>query len=321
MKNNYFIIILSILLLSLYSCNGGADDKKRGAIDSVRIEGIPEALKKHLSEQDSLSREMVAKIDTITSQLSISKKKIDDLQAEITRIQEPGQVLACIALAALLLSLIALTLAFVKTRNTLDKKKAKVFINEYLEECYDNPQTSIGKIKTIDAHVQGIESRLRNKYPDKQGTTANSSNNEFEKRLTDLERIVNLKNLRNGNSNNSSYDSPTPKEERQTKFESIKYAYSKINTSNYFVDLVDSKQETCVFSITFIGDDRGEFNIISLDKLKSRNGWQDVVEATGDCTMAEANSYDVIELGQCKKMEDNESTWEVTRKLKIKIRR
>ena len=319
MKNYYYIIILSSLLLSLSSCNRGAEDNKMETNESVSIEGIPEALKKHLSEQDSLSREMVAKIDSITLQLSSSKKQIESLQAEVMRIQEPGQILACIALVALLLSLAAFIFAFVKTRNALDKKKAESFINDYLEKCYDNPNTSIGKIKTINAHVQGIESRIRSKYSDYQGTTDNSSINEFEKRLTDLERIVNLKNQRNSISASSSNENFTPKQEQITKSESAKFGYANINTSNYFMDLLDSKQETCVFSIKFKGDDRGEFNIISLDKLKSRNGWQDVVEATGDCTMAEAKSFDVLELGQCKKIDAN--SWEIIKKLRIKIHR
>ena len=320
MKKLIFLFLSSMFLLSIVSCNHGTDDGQAGIKDSFNIAGIPEVLKKRLTEQDSLSREMVAKIDSITIQLSNSKKQIESLQGEIKRIQEPGQVLACIALVALLLSLIALVLAFIRTRNTLDKKKAKDFLNEYLEDSYDNPNTAFGKIKTLNAHVLGIESRMRPRSSDNQGSSVGHSDlNDLEKRLTDLERIIKLKDQRNETPKPSSYDTGTPKVERQAKQESTKVGYANINTSNYFVDLLDSKQETCVFTITFKGSEQGEFNIISLDKLKSRNGWQDVVEATGDCTMAEANSYDVLGLGQCKKIEDN--TWEVTRKLRIKIRK
>lgn len=315
-----FLFLSSMFILSIVSCNHGTDDSQAGTKDSFNIAGISEALKKHLTEQDSLSREMVAKIDSITIQLSNSKKQIESLQDEVKKIQEPGQVLACITLVALLLSLIALGIAFVRTRNTLDKKKAKFFINEYIEECYDDPNTTIGKIKNLNARVKGIESRTRQTPIDNQGTSTNNSDiNDFEKRLADLERIANLKNQRNDTQKLSSSDTNKQKAERQTKQEGTKVAYANINTSNYFVDLLNSKQETCVFTITLKGTDQGEFNIISLDKLKSRNGWQDVVEATGDCTMAEANSYDVIGLGQCKKIEDN--AWEVTRKLRIKIRK
>lgn len=320
MKKLIFLVLSSMFLLSIVSCNHGTDDDQSGTKDSFNIAGIPEALKKRLTEQDSLSREMVAKIDSITIQLSNSRKQIESLQSEVKKIQEPGQVLACIAIVALFLSLIALVLTFVRTRNTLNKKKAKDYINGYLEESYDNPNTAFGKIKTLSAHIQGIESRMRPRYSDNQGSSLGHSElSDLEKRVTDLERIMKLKDQRNDTQKPSSYDTGTPKVERLAKQESTKVGYANINTSNYFVDLVDSKQETCVFTITFKGQEQGEFNIISLDKLKSRNGWQDVVEATGDCTMAEANSYDVLGLGQCKKIEDN--TWEVTRKLRIKIRK
>jgi len=317
MKNLIFLFISSIFLLSIVSCNHGREDDQSGSKDSFNIAGIPEALKKRLTEQDSLSREMVAKIDSITIQLCNSKKQIESLQSEVKKIQEPGQVLACIALVALFLSLIALVLILIRTRNTLNKKKAKDYINGYLEESYDNPNTAFGKIKTLSAHVQGIESRMRPRYSDNQGlSVVNFDLSDLEKRVTDLERIIRLKDQRNDTPKFFSYDMGAPKSERQV---STKVGYANINTSNYFVDLVDSKQETCVFVITFKGPEQGEFDIISLDKLKSRNGWQDVVAATGDCTMAEANSYEVLGFGQCKKIEDN--TWEVTRKLRIKIRK
>ena len=110
-----------------------------------------------------------------------------------------------------------------------------------------------------------------------------------------------------------------PQEDTHNTNSSTKIGYANINSGVYFMELFDYKQETCVFTINFKGEDRGEFDIISLDKLKSRNGWQEVVEATGNCTLAEANEFTRLDCGKCRKIDSN--VWEVTQKLKIKIRK
>ena len=97
----------------------------------------------------------------------------------------------------------------------------------------------------------------------------------------------------------------------------IKTGYAKLNSQNYFVEIFDSYQEGCVYKISFKSDGKGEFDLITLDKIKSRNGWQDVIEYDGPCTMAEATSYKLGRPGIIEKI-DNQ-TWEVKQKLKIKI--
>lgn len=74
--------------------------------------------------------------------------------------------------------------------------------------------------------------------------------------------------------------------------------YANINSGNIFTKIFDSAQESCVFSIKFKSANKGEFNIISLDKIKSRNMWQEIVEYTG--SIEEATSFKIEDYGICE---------------------
>ena len=63
---------------------------------------------------------------------------------------------------------------------------------------------------------------------------------------------------------------------------------------------------------------KGRFNIISLDKIQSRNDWQQKIECSG-ISIKEASDFRIEEEGLCEKIEEN--TWQVTRPLKIKLRK
>ena len=74
-----------------------------------------------------------------------------------------------------------------------------------------------------------------------------------------------------------------------------------------------ANENTDVFETITVTE--GKFNIISLDKIKSRNGWQDVVEYKG--SIEDATTFQVEEFGICKKIDD--VTCQVTKKLKIRL--
>lgn len=320
MKHVVIVIVSCFLILFCQSCNQDSNSQVSSDRDA-KIEALSDTIKKHLIKQDSLYKELVGTFDSIAIQLSDSKIQIEQLKQNAEKAQEPRLVLICVAITALFLSLLTLLLVYFKTRNSLSKKKAEAFISDYLNNYRDDSKSYNEFIKKLDSRVWHLEKLMRQTSSNSQGEQINESYfPDLEKRLLKLERIVNSSNgVAKSVSHSYSFDHKSPLSEQKIDNGMTKVAYANINTGNFFVDLLDSKQETCVFSISFKKDDYGEFNIISLDKLKSRNGWQEVVEATGDCTLAEANSYDVLEKGQCKNIEAN--TWEVTRKLKIKIRK
>ena len=110
-----------------------------------------------------------------------------------------------------------------------------------------------------------------------------------------------------------SYDRQDVSCQREPEY--LRAGYAFINSGSYFTKILDSAQEGCVFSIKFKSATKGEFTIISLDKIKSRNGWQEIVEYTG--SIEDANSFKVEELGICET--SDKETWQVTKKLKIRL--
>lgn len=98
----------------------------------------------------------------------------------------------------------------------------------------------------------------------------------------------------------------------------MRVGYAKVNSSKYFVEIFNSQHEDCVYKINFVNKEEGEFDIISLSKIKTINDLKEVLDlASGSCLLNEASSHIVVERGRCKKIDDN--TWEVTKKLVIKV--
>ena len=95
-----------------------------------------------------------------------------------------------------------------------------------------------------------------------------------------------------------------------------KVGYAKVDTDIYFTTIYDSNQEGCVFKITFTSQSKGKFNIISLDKIQSRNDWQKKVECSG-VSIKEASDFRLEDEGICEKID--EINWKVTKPLKIRL--
>ena len=80
------------------------------------------------------------------------------------------------------------------------------------------------------------------------------------------------------------------------------------------IAVIDAKtQKVITGSISNI---KGKFNIISLDKIQSRNDWQQKVECSG-ISIKEASDFRVEDDGICEKIDEN--TWQVTNPLKIRL--
>ena len=98
--------------------------------------------------------------------------------------------------------------------------------------------------------------------------------------------------------------------------ESYGVRYAKNDADVYFMKIYESNQEGCVFKIELTSPTTGTFDIISLDKIRAMNGWQQKVECSG-ISIKDAPDYRVEEKGICEKIDNN--TWKVTKPLKIKL--
>lgn len=261
---------------------------------------------KTYSTKDSLKKELADEVKKLKDDVNLSKDKIENLTTKIDELDNPWSMQNTLVIGALFLSIASIIVALWVYKDQLNKNKAIQLINEFIDdnsllnipqrlsklegEVFSRTTSYSPKLSASNANTEQLQNRI------------NSLEDDFKKIKQQLEQSQNILN---------------GQPERIAVNQYSKNGYAKLNSANFFMEILESKQETCVFAISFKSQDKGEFDLISLDKIKSRNGWQDVIEYTGNCIMAEATNYSVEKKGVCKKYDID--TWEVTEKLKIKI--
>ena len=189
-------------------------------------------------------------------------------------------------------------------------KEEKVY--EIFEKCIDDSR----RIKELQVNVKKLMSTQRN-------SGSNLSNTSYapntDSRLRQLENqmsqvIAAINKMATSEHPMTPPRSDTPKPDIEAEYQKVGYAKNDMGT--YFTTIYGSNQEGCVFKISFISPIKGKFNIISLDKIQSRNDWQQKIECSG-ISIKEASDFRVEEEGLCEKIEEN--TWQVTKPLKIKL--
>ena len=303
MNKKFFIYIYFLIPIFCTSCEWFNDPEKQDKADVTKLEGISPALKQRLNEQDSLYSELVSKIDSLTAGLNQSKRDIEELQSEL---KSPSRILACLVLFALLLSIIAIVLSMIRTNKKVDKWEVKDVIKQVVKQVKDLEF----RMTRAEGDIKGIG----------KGSVPTSS--FVDKRLSDLDlRLSRIeKNDSSESSNRSLYVNQIPTNTvTNQESETNRKEYAKANSGKFLVQITDSQQEGCVYVINSINKEEGEFDIISLAKIKPVNDIMDVVElAPGSCSIENAMNYNVIEKGLCKKVE-GKPVWEVTKKLIIKV--
>ena len=290
MNKNLFIYIFLIVSVLFVSCNWPPEPEEQTSQDEKRSEVISDELRERFNEQDSLSRELVGKIDLFTSELRYSKMKVENLQSEVKELKTPGQLLAGIALFSLLLGIVAIVVAIIRTNKKVERWEVKDMLKQMYRE----------QIKDLEYRMTRAETNIKELDKDRSTLKSTPIDNSFDKRLIDLEkRMRRIEHYGTDKFSDSSYSHSSTASYVAHEPDMIKIGYAKVNSK-------------------FISKELGEFDIISLDKIKSINGIKDVVELTSDsCQLEEATNYNVIEKGRCKKAD--EKVWEVTKKLTIKV--
>lgn len=306
MNKKIIIYLFLFVPILMASCNLLGESEKNEDREIKTIEVFPDSVRKHIIEQDSLSRELISKIDTLTTELNNAKKEIEELHAGIKELKAPGRM----ALSSLIMSILAIILLIIRTNKKVDKWGVVDIVKPLIKEQTKGLEV---RIKSAEKNIERVDKATS----DAQSDPVTSS---IKNRLMDIEIKVNKMAEATAAPANSypSYTHSTIDSRESQVLEFPKTVYAKVNSNKYFVRIFDSKQEECVYTIKFTGQGEGEFDIISLDKIKSINDLKYVVELTPDsCLLEEATNYKVIEKGKCKKVEDK--YWEVTKKLRIKV--
>ena len=307
MKKAINIVVCLATILTLSSCDFFSEKQPvQDSVDSAAlVEGISQEIKNKIAAQDTLMNALVLKVDTLAQALSQAQKENAELKVQVAKLESPKSTWGYMTLASLVIAIIALVLSLLR----------KGISREKVDEIFSCNLDKSKRIAELKVAVSQLQSGLNS---NRASLSVNTSLQNLDARLRSVESYVSRLSSKANETQNSSNPSVTHRQEqlRQTKdLEYLRMGYANINSGNIFTKIFDSAQESCVFSIKFKSANKGEFNIISLDKIKSRNMWQEIVEYTG--SIEEATSFKIEDYGICEKYDD--VTWQVTKKLKIKL--
>ncbi len=304
MKKVYSLIVLTAVL-ALSSCSFFEDDKSSKGKDEIRtIVELPDSVKQKIAEQDTLMTELLNKVDTLTSELNLTKEETAELKEKIDELKSPKNTWAYISIGAFVLGLIALIISLLKPKGINEKQ-----VYEIVEKSLDESPRIKEKVNKL------LSSQRNNKMSNTSSSYAPNSDSrlrQLENQMAQVIEVINKKTIL-ASQPVSTRKEPVPSRKEN---EYQKVGYAKVDTDIYFTTIYESNQEGCVFKLTFTCQSKGKFNIIALDKIQSRNDWQKKVECSG-VSIKEATDFRLEDEGVCEKIDEN--TWKVTKPLKIRL--
>lgn len=304
MKKVYSLIVLTAIL-ALSSCSFFEDDKSSKGKDEIRtIVELPESVKQKIADQDTLMTELLNKVDTLTAELNLTKEENAELKEKIAELKSPKSTWAYISIGGFVLGLIALIISLLKPKGIREKR-----VYEIVKKSLDESR----RIKELQENVNNLLSSQRNnRMPNTSSSYAPNSDSRLRQLENQMAQVIKKITITTSQPVSTRKEPVSSRKENEYQ----KVGYAKVDIDIYFTTIYDSNQEGCVFKISFTSPIIGKFNIISLDKIQSRNDWQQKVECSG-CSIKEASDFRIEDDGICEKID--ESTWKVTKPLKIRL--
>lgn len=300
--------IVSILALFLFAA---CDDSNPVTIqpngDVAQVSLVADSLKEKITKQDTVMKVYVAKVDSLIQVQNDLNDEVYKLKNNIDEISFSGAWKICVILA-LVFSIIAigLFLWFTTSKDIVDVSNISKVLGlgdvRDVKLMKDNIDEITKKMKDIpsDSKTRNCQHKKANAYPS--SWEINQLKSEIDELKGQIAMLM------------SPAQAVLPEKDEQNGGNVL---YSGINNKQYFVNLQNSQSSESVFVINVNSNGRGTFNIIRLDKIQSRNNWQDVVELVGSkIAMKDAQDFKVKELGQCHEAGNG---WVVDKKLKISI--
>lgn len=309
MKKLLNFIVCSTAILALSSCSFFENEESPKDLTEVStIKELPDSLKKKIVEHDALMTELLNKVDTLTAELNTIKTENAELKEKLAELKSPRSIWAYVSICAFILGLIALIMALFKPKGIKEQK-----VYDIVKKCLDDSR----RIKELQVQVKNLLSLHHNNRTSQSGSSYEIGYDARLRRLeSQISRVVAVLNTNKDGMEKSVTQPSTDIHKPHREPEYQKIGYAKNDKDMYFTTIYDSNQEGCVFEISFTSPSKGKFNIISLDKIQSRNDWQQKVECSG-ISIKEASDFLVEDDGICEKIDEN--TWQVTKPLKIRL--
>ena len=282
-----------LITFAMTSCDFFGGSTVKPDLQDTNISAIDDSIKNKIIKQDSLYRGLVELVETLTDTLNTCKSQVAKLQLQVKKQKEPSWIWLSLTIVSLLLGVFAIAEILSSRGVYLRKEEVEKLIKEKLSK---EKQSS-----NFENYIRGII----HKHPNS-NTAKSVDANDFRRisdRLNSVEKKI--EELRMPVANSGNYIQQA----------SSKVIYAKLNTNEYFMEVQDHAGDGCVFRIESNSPDTGTFNIISIDKIKSKDALKSVVECHG-CKMSEAQHFKVMSLGECQKVD---GVWKMTKKLEIEI--
>ena len=299
MKKIQIFIALVIILFTFVACNDF--NKKSQLGEQITDEIINcESYTQNDSYQDSIKNIFsygVKDALKIMNKLNSDNAKVKE---RLNMLESKKKLKDYTSIISLLLSIIAIILLFIKNRNL--KKE----INK-LSNIKDDLNRKIEKIQNEISHINSNNPTLSKQNFESHFSRLENKIKEVEEKFLSL----------NQNQTSIILDEKEPINELPSI--NKKELYAKSGVDNSFTEIYDTNKEGCVFIISIgSNENHGVFNIISLERIQSKNDWQNKVECIG-VSINDAQKFEIIENGECEKIDSE--TWVVTKPLKIKLLR
>lgn len=296
MKSRVIFFVLSVLLVVMTGCDNNQSTQPK--LNESNVEMLSDTIKQQLVKQDSLSKDLLHQVDTLTTELNSAKAEIEQLKISVEQKENQGLLWTILPTIIGCLALIIAIIVGVCTRHNVEKEDVKKILNHYLRSNGLLDLKEHFQLFTNNRNQQNVGNQI-----------SNDNIVRLEERIKILEgKVANVKHIVQPLKTNEHHNVEKP---------ISKHLYAYINSKEYFTNVLETKQEACVYIIDLISATVGEFDIISIEKIKQRNGWDSVIEYTGDCTINDAKSFKTNEPGKCEKI--SSGTWKVVKKLRITI--
>lgn len=299
-----YLLAIVVIMLSMTSCDDLGSGRKNMPSEVTQVRSVAgNDIDRKIYIRDSVYHELLRQIEVLNVSLDSMNTELNN---QITQVKDNEKSIdrwRIVAIAAIVLAIIAIILALYTNMHCIYKD----VLSKYFEE--NNKQIK----RVINEHFDdaNLRNRKASAIPSLYSPSMHSYNaTEFkmlEKRVTSLENEIKICRPSQRN------------EDAQTQRPTVRIGYATTNYKDMFTEVLPSNREGCVYKITFINDNEGEFDLIELSMMQQTPNYKDVVEIVGGCSLDEATKYNVMSLGKCKKIESGKNiVWKVIEKLKIK---
>jgi len=302
MKCKFIFLALAAVMLVLFGCNNNHTTNEEHREDNIEL--LSDSLKEHIRKQNSLSQELVLKVDTLTQELNAAKDDIAKLQAAESK--KTIDFWNGLSLLLGIFAFIAAIMAIWATRNHVKLKDLDSKFNEYLR----NRGLSEQEVQHLKECKNSLANSRSQQKPDS-SCVDNDNIASHERRIAELERkISHFQQLQ------KPVSQFTPAIPKNMQPSATRRLYAKATSNSFFTETADTKEETCAFVIEYSGE-KGDFDVASFAQIKQMNDLESFLHAEGDCTMEEATNYKTNCRGECVK--NDGGFWKVVKALEIKI--